>query len=351
MPNGGTESELTLHGALHTPSVSYTLVSIAALDEEGYHTHIGAGHLDLTSPQGNQISHIPCTQGRLYKVVHVLDSANSVKPVSIMELHYRMGHIAVESARKLVTSSAVVGVELDTNSPETDCEVCIFAHATRLPIPKVRISPPAQDFRDEVHTDVWGPATIATCQNRRYFVTFTDDATWYTTTFLLHTKDEALEAYKMFEAWAVTQHHCQAIKVLRSDRGGEYLSEVFNQHLQKAGTVRKLTTHDTPQLNGIAEHLNRTLLERIRAFTHTSSLPKSLWGEALRQATWLKNRTATRALNGKTPFEALYSQPPDLSALRTWGTPVLVHNASGSKLNVRAREARWLGLDVDTKAH
>ena len=351
VPNGGTESELTLHGALHAPAVSYTLVSIAALDEEGYHTHIGAGHLDLTSPQGNRIGHIPRTQGRLYKVVHALDSANAVEPVSIMELHRQLGHIAVESARKLVTSGAVVGVELDTSSQETDCDACIFARATRLPIPKVRISAPAQDFGDEIHTDVWGPATIATRQSRRYFITFTDDATRYTTTFLLRTKDEALDAYKMYEAWAVTQHHCQAIKVLRSDRGGEYLSEAFNQHLQKAGTARKLTTHDTPQLNGIAERLNRTLLERIRAFTHTSGLPKSLWGEALRQATWLKNRTATHALDGKTPFEALYGRPPDLSALRTWGTPVLVHNASGSKLNVRAREARWLGLDVDAKAH
>jgi hypothetical protein len=87
VPNGGTESELTLHRALHAPSVSYTLMSIAALDEEGYHTHIGAGHLDLASPQGDRIGHIPRTQGRLYKVVHALDSANIVEPVSIMELH------------------------------------------------------------------------------------------------------------------------------------------------------------------------------------------------------------------------------------------------------------------------
>ena len=165
IPNGDAESELTLHGALHAPAVSYTLVSIAALDEEGYHTHIGAGHLDLTSPQGDRIGHIPRTQGRLYKVVHALDSANAVEPVSIMELHRRLGHIAVESARKLVTSGAIVGVELDTNSPETDCDACTFARATRLPIPKVRISPPAQAFGDEIHTDVWGPATISTRQN------------------------------------------------------------------------------------------------------------------------------------------------------------------------------------------
>jgi transposase InsO family protein len=133
-----------------------------------------------------------------------------------------------------------------------------------------------------------------------------DDATRYTVTFLMCTKDEALGAYKSYEAWATTQQHCKAIKVLHSDRGGEYLSKEFDQHLAKSGTARKLTAHNTPQLNGIVEHLNCTLLEQIHAFMHTSGLPKSLWGEALRHATWLKNRMATHSLNGKTPFEALH---------------------------------------------
>src|SRR5713226_5805151 len=173
----------------------------------------------------------------------------------------------------------------------------------------------------------------------------------YTITFLMHTKDKALGAYKSYEAWATTHQHCRAIKVLCSDRGGEYLSKDFNQHLAKSGMARKLTAHDTPQLNGIAECLNHTLLEQIRAFTHTSGLPKSLWGEALRHATWLKNQMATCSLDGKMPFEALYSRLPDLSAICTWGSPVLVHNANGSKLDVRACEACWLGFDVDTRAH
>jgi transposase InsO family protein len=101
------------------------------------------------------------------------------------------------------------------------------------------------------------------CQGHKYFITFTDDVTRYTVTFLMRTKDEALEAYKSYEAWALAQQHCKAIKVLRSDRGREYLSKVFDQHLAAAGTARKLTTHDTPQLNGVAKWLNRTLLERI----------------------------------------------------------------------------------------
>jgi transposase InsO family protein len=109
----------------------------------------------------------------------------------------------------------------------------------------------------------------------------TDDATRYTLTFLLRTKDEALEAYKAFESWVITQDHCKGIKVLRSDHGGEYLSGAFNTHLAAAGTARKLTPHDTPRLNSVTERLNHTLLEHIRAFTHQSGLPKSLWGEAL----------------------------------------------------------------------
>jgi len=115
--------------------------------------------------------------------------------------------------------------------------------------------------------------------------------------------------------------------------------------------ARKLMTHDTPQLNSVTERLNCTLLEQMHALTHMSGLPKSLWGEALRQATWLKNRTAMRALDGKMPFEALFGCPPDLSTLQTWGTPVLVHNATGSKLDTRARNAHCLRPDADTKAH
>ncbi len=103
-------------------------------------------------------------------------------------------------------------------------------------------------------------------------------------------------------------------------------------------SMASLSTSTTPYLSGFV-------------LSRTSGLPKSLWGKALRHATWLKNQTAMHSLDGKTPFEALYSRPPDLSALCTWGFPVLVHSPDGSKLDVCAQEARWLGFDVDVKAH
>jgi transposase InsO family protein len=174
-----------------------------------------------------------------------------------------MGHIAPASARKLVTDGLITGIALDPKSREEHCEACIYARATRQPVPKLRVSPQARHFGDEIHTDVSGPAEVATRAGRRYFVTYTDDATRYTISYLLTVKSDIFSTYQRFEAWARTQNHCCAIKVLRSDRGGEYLSKEFDQHLAAAGTARRLTVHDTPELNGIAERLNRTLGEKV----------------------------------------------------------------------------------------
>ncbi|KDQ50302.1 hypothetical protein JAAARDRAFT_91666, partial [Jaapia argillacea MUCL 33604] len=65
-----------------------------------------------------------------------------------------------------------------------------------------------------------------------------------------------------------------------------------------------------------------------------SVVPKSLWGEAVNHATWLKNQTSTKALEGMTLFEALASGKPDLKGLQAWDSAVWVHDGkAGSKLN------------------
>ena len=97
-----------------------------------------------------------------------------------------------------------------------------------------------------------------------------------------------LDAYKAFASWASTQHNTK-IKKLRSDRRGEYLSNAFTSFLNQQGTERCLTTHDTPQHNGIAKSLNQRLMKRIRAFLIQSGLPQALWAEAVNHTIWVKN--------------------------------------------------------------
>jgi transposase InsO family protein len=159
-------------------------------------------------------------------------------------------------------------------------------------IHKEREAPLADTFGAEVHTDLWGPSPVPSLGGRAYYVTFTDDYSRFTKLIILWSKDQTLDAYKSFAAWAQTQKGVK-IKRLRSDRGGEYTRNDFTKFLQEQGTERRLTTHDTPQHNGVAESLNRRLVERIRAFLIQSGLPKMLWAEAAQFVIWLKNRTPT----------------------------------------------------------
>jgi transposase InsO family protein len=89
-------------------------------------------------------------------------------------------------------------------------------------------------FGVEVHTNLWGPSPIQTLGGRRYYITFTDNHSRYTTTQLMKTKDKALQAYKDFVAWALTQHGTK-VKWLHSDQGGEYTSREFSKFLKEQG--------------------------------------------------------------------------------------------------------------------
>jgi hypothetical protein len=146
--------------------------------------------------------------------------------------------------------------------------------------------------------------------------------THFTVTYLLLAKGDVLNAYHSFKAWACTQNLCTAIKVLHSGHGGEYLSAAFDKHPADTGTAHCLTMHDTLQLNGIAECLNHTLIEKVCALLHTSGLPQNLWGEVLHHSTWLKNHTSTRALGEKMPWQVLYHAPLNLVGLKCFGETV-----------------------------
>ena len=161
-------------------------------------------------------------------------------------------------------------------------------------------------------------------------------------------KDEAFDSYKAYEAWLMNQYNAR-IKCLHSDRGGEYLSDKFSAHLKEKGTVRKLVVHDTLEHNGVAEHLNWTLIDKVWAMLHDSGLPKFLWAEATAHAVYLKNRMWTRTIGEMTPFELLNGCKPNVGNLHPWGCKVRVHDTSGSKLDGQSSIGHWMGFDAETK--
>ena len=177
-----------------------------------------------------------------------------------------------------------------------------------------------------------------------------DDYTCFTQLYLQKAKSDTFDSYQAYEAWLSTQFSTK-IKHLRSDHGREYLSAEFTNYLKSKGTERRVTVHDTPKHNGVAERLNRTLVEHVHAMTHASRLPKSLWGKVVMHATWVKNCTSTCHLGKKTPYEMLYSKKPNLEKVPIWGCRVKAHDTSGTKLDMHVHDGHWVGFDPKSDGH
>ncbi|KAJ8517721.1 hypothetical protein ONZ45_g5159 [Pleurotus djamor] len=352
VPNGVDTTQLRLVEVLYSPEVGHTLVSVGKLDDCGLEVSFGGGKCWIRDQRGTKIGEIPKTIGGLYRVTHETDAANSASHgISIETLHRRLGHISPRAAKRLVDEGMVTGLAIDPLSNiDFFCEPCVYAKSTRKPVPKVREGERAKKFGEEIHSDVWGPARIETLKGKKYYVTFTDDHTRLTQLHLMRSKDEVFQHYKTFEAFAQTQLDSK-IKVLHSDNGGEYTGKEFTLYLKSKGTKQKLTIHNTPQHNGVAERRNRTIIERARAIFMASKLPHKLWGEAVRHIVWLVNRTSTKALKGKTPHEAAFGSKPDFSMVREWGEEVWVRTEKGDKLKgAKAIASVGRRLDIGSRS-
>ncbi|KAJ3474391.1 hypothetical protein NLI96_g12482 [Meripilus lineatus] len=333
------------------PRARETLVSASRIAKSG-HFIILKGDCAEVRDQSNNVVFQALERNGLYLIpgTPVETACVAVQEVSIDEAHRLLGHITHSVASRLIKEGLVTGIKLDLTSTPSFCTGCTQGKQTRESFPKERSSERAKAYGDLIHTDVWGPAPTESLGRKSYYVTFTDDHSRETTCFLMRNKSETLEKYKVFEARLETQKG-RRVKELRSDRGGEYLSKEFGDHLGSQGTIRSLTTHDSPQQNGIAERLNRTLVEHMRAMLLPSGLPPSLWGEALMHAVWLKNRTATRALPNTTPYEQSTGSKPDLSILREFGCKAYVRVEGQSKLESRTRVGHFVGVDSESKAY
>ena len=144
--------------------------------------------------------------------------------------------------------------------------------------------------------------------------------------YLLSEKSQALDAFRIFN-YEVELQLENKIKVVRSDRGGEFYGKyteagqakgAFASYLQQNGIKAQYTTPYNPSQNGVAERKNRTLLNMVRSMMCTTGSPIFLWGEALKTANYICNRSPSKSVE-KTPFELWYGKQPSLHHLHVWG--------------------------------
>nr|GEW17269.1 hypothetical protein [Tanacetum cinerariifolium] len=130
-------------------------------------------------------------------------------------------------------------------------------------------------------------------------------------------KHEVFETFKVFQK-EVENRLGKTIKSLRSDSGGEYMSQEFLDHLKDHEITAHRTPPYTPQHNGVSERRNRTLLDMVRSMMSQTTLPKSFWDYALETDARILNMVPTKKVE-KTPYEVWHGKAPKLSYLKVWG--------------------------------
>ncbi|XP_048431181.1 uncharacterized protein LOC125473010 [Pyrus x bretschneideri] len=178
-----------------------------------------------------------------------------------------------------------------------------------------------------VHVDLCGPMRIESTGGNKYFMLLVDDATRMIWVYFLRFKSEALTCFQKFKAMTELQSGMK-VKCVRSDRGGEFLSNEFKQYCDTEGIQRQLSISYTPQQNGVVERKNRTVIEMAKSMLHDKGMPYYMWAEAVHTAVYLLNRCPTKSLDSIIPFDAYSKRKPGIAHLKVFGSVCYVHTPS-----------------------
>ena len=192
--------------------------------------------------------------------------------------------------------------------------------------------------------------SIESLGGSHYFLLFVDDFSRMNWVYFLKKKSEAFEHFKKFKALVEKQSGCQ-IKTLRTDRGGEFVSEEFNHFCEENGIHRELTAPYTPQQNGVAERRNRTIVEMGRSMLNARCIPKIFWAEAVDTAVYILNISPTKEVYDQTPYEAWKGRKPKVSHLRIFGCAAYALVNSRSKLDEKSQKCIFVGYSTQSKAY
>ena len=204
--------------------------------------------------------------------------------------HCRLGHINKNRISRLVREGILN--DIDYESIKT-CESYLLGKMTKSPF--TGKGERAKEILGLIHTDVCGPMNTAAIGGFSYFITFIDDHSRFGYVFLMRHKSESFEMFKRYRSEVEKQTE-KDIKILRSDRRGEYLSSEFLAYLEENGILSQWTPPGTPQLNGVSERRNRTLLDMVRSMMGFVGLPISFWGYALESACYILNRVPSKSI-------------------------------------------------------
>lgn len=346
----GIASTAVLTDVLYAPQINGNMISVIKLMKNGYSVHFKENICEIK--QNDKQIAVADIVDDLFKIRQT-DKMNAVVQNQhsncIHYWHRIFGHRDPE-AIKLMCSKNLIDINIADCGIKQQCETCLLGKLSRLPFPKKsnNISKQALDL---IHTDVCGPMQTHTRNGKRYILTFIDDYSRYTVIYYLREKSEVFEKMKHYIEMVKNKFERKP-KVIRSDRGGEYLAKDVQHYLENQGIKTQFTAPYCPEQNGVAERKNRTLIEMARCMLIDANLPNIFWDEAVNTANYIQNRIITKGANG-IPFELWNGNKSGIDYFRIFGTKCFVFTPKEKrrKLDNTAKAMIFVGYDENSKAY
>ena len=231
---------------------------------------------------------------------------------------------------------------------EKKCEICIQAKMTKKPFSK---SDRNSIMLEPVHSDVCELNGVLTRGGERYFIKFIDNFSRFTYVYLMRNKDESFDMFKRYKT-EVENQNGRKIKILRSDRGGEYFPNNFSTFCEEHGIIHQSSAPYTPLQNGLDKRKNRTLVDMVNVMILSVELPFNLWGEALLTACHVHNRVPSKKIR-VSPYGLQNGWKPNLDYIKVQGCLAFyrVVDPKRTKLGPRAIKSVFVGYAENSNAY
>lgn len=344
---------LLLTKVRYMPGISRNLISMGTLEEKGCKFKASNGVLKVIKGctvfmKGQRRQSLYILTAKAKTTSQYIGETSSATTADNLNSktqlwHSRLGHLGQKGMDILNKKGSFGKSKVDSMK---FCEACVIGKTHKVSFSQAKHV--TKDKLDYIHSDLWGSPNVPYSLSRsQYFISFTDDCTRKVWLYFMRFKDEAFQSFVICKKMVETQSE-RKIKRLRTDNGLEFCNKQFDGYCKEHGIVRHRACTYTPQQNGIAERLNRTIMNKVRSMLSESGVELKFWAEAAATAVYLINRSPSSALEFRIPEELWTNHVSDLSNLRRFGCLAYVHSTEG-KLLPSAKKGIFTGYPEGVK--
>ncbi|UYV69157.1 hypothetical protein LAZ67_6002607 [Cordylochernes scorpioides] len=341
--NSGQLRSIVAQNAMFVPGIRHGVLSVLQIvenghevifDKKGCHIYDNDHNLIIRAEKRGRFYLVRTAPSRFPESGECLNSiaqTNNFRKFPLNLWHQRLMHINYDTIVDMMKREVVIGLNCQAGKPDK-CSDCMIGKSTKRPFLNLRSTKGNSDT---------SPCSL-------FVLTIIDDASIYTRVYFLKRKGDTLEKFKEWMKEAENQTGF-SLKRIRTDNGLEFCSSPWDIFTKAHGIVHERTMVYTPEQNGVAERMNRTLLNLVRSTVNSCNLPTASWAELTNTAAYLRNRVTNRHNEEKTPFELWFGKRPALQHLRAIGCETFVHvpkQRRNSKLQPRATKGILVGYSL-----